>query len=140
MGSIFRTADGAGVLHIYLSGYTPRPLDKFKRPQKDIQKTALGAEEVVPWTYMSTAEEVIAKLRQDGWCIVGVEQDARAQDYRTLKIIQPTLFIFGTEVTGIDSELRDLCDDLIEIPMVGTKESLNVSVVAGIVLFATLRD
>jgi tRNA G18 (ribose-2'-O)-methylase SpoU len=135
VGSIFRTADAAGVCHIYLSGYTPRPLDRFGRVQKDIAKTALGAEQSIPWEYHKTYAPIIAQCKKEGLSIVGVEQDSRAVDYRTYKITQPTLLIVGNEVRGISASLRTQCDTLLEIPMRGKKESLNVSVATGIVLF-----
>lgn len=139
VGSIFRTADGAGVSKIYLTGYTPTPVDRFGREQKEIAKTALGAEENVPWEYAKNPSSVIAALRQQNWSIVGVEQDRRAVDYRTFKLKRPTLFIFGAEVRGLSKALRKQCDTLIEIPMRGSKESLNVSVAAGIILFHNCR-
>lgn len=137
VGSIFRTSDAAGVSRIYLSGYTPTPTDRFERAQKDIAKTALGAEKMVPWEYHKRPT-MIACLKKSGWRIVGVEQDARSRDYRTLTLVQSTLFIFGNEVNGLSPSLRNMCDDLIEIPMRGTKESLNVSVAAGVVLFSCI--
>lgn len=139
VGSIFRTADAAGVTRIYLTGYTPTPTDRFGRPQKEIAKTALGAEHTILWEYAETPVPFIKSLKKDGWRIVGIEQDARAIDYRTLTSDRPTLFILGNEVRGISPALRDQCDVLIEIPMHGKKESLNVGVAAGIVLFSTIR-
>lgn len=134
VGSIFRTADAAGVAKIYLTGYTPCPIDRFGRPQKDIAKTALGAEKSVPWEYAKTAQEVIKRLKKEGWSIVGVEQDVRSRDYRET-LPAKCAFVFGNEVRGLSPALRDVCDILVEIPMHGKKESLNVSVTAGIVLF-----
>ncbi len=135
VGSIFRTADAAGVRHIYLCGYTPTPLDRFGRVQKEIAKTALGAERSLAWEYMKSPASVIAKLKKAGWKIVGIEQDAHAIDYRSFKAESPTLVILGNEVRGISKGLRDRCDVLLEIPMHGVKESLNISVAAGIALF-----
>lgn len=136
VGSIFRTADAAGVSRIFLSGYTPTPLDRFGRVRKDIAKTALGAEKYVPWEHSVSSARLIAKLKKEGWDIVGVEQDTRARDYRSFKTKEKTLFVFGNEVKGLSKEVRKKCDGLIEIPMRGKKESLNVSVAAGIVLFS----
>ncbi|MDO8562032.1 MAG: RNA methyltransferase [bacterium] len=138
VGSIFRTAEAAGVEKIYLSGYTPSPTDRFGRIQKDIAKTALGAERMLPWEKCASPFRLIARLKNEGWAIVGVEQDTRAIDYREFAMHKPTLFIFGNEVRGISPALRAKCDTLIEIPMHGKKESLNVSVSAGIVLFRTV--
>ena len=136
VGSIFRTADAAGVARIYLSGYTPRPRDRFGRAQKEIAKTALGAEHSMSWEYCYAPAPLITRLKRSEWNIVGVEQDADSIDYRTLVPRTPTLFIFGNEVRGLSKGLRSLCDTLIEIPMHGKKESLNVAVAAGIVLFS----
>ncbi len=135
VGSVFRTADAAGVSRIFLGGYTPNPIDRFGRVQKDIAKTALGAEISIPWEHHASPNRLLSTLKKGGWDVVGVEQDARACDYRSFKLKKSTLFIFGNEVLGISRALRDACDTLIEIPMHGTKESLNVSVVAGIILF-----
>lgn len=136
VGSIFRTADAAGVSEVLLSGYTPSPLDRFGRAQKDIVKTALGAEISVRWQKFPDARRVIDERRTQGWRIVGVEQDARSRDYRSFSLKQPTLFVFGNEVRGLSPAIRTACDELIEIPMHGAKESLNVAVAAGIILFA----
>lgn len=136
VGSIFRTADAAGISRIYLSGYTPIPIDRFGRAQKDIAKTALGAENSVSWEYHKTPSHLLRTLRAQGWVIAGVEQDAKSVDYRTFKIAKPTVFVLGNEVKGMSKPLRDTCDVLLEIPMHGEKESLNVSVAAGIILFA----
>jgi 23S rRNA (guanosine2251-2'-O)-methyltransferase len=138
VGSLFRTSDAAGVSRIFLSGYTPTPLDRFGSPRKDLSKVALGAEKFVPWEYQKDPYATITRLRKEGWQIVGVEQDARAVNYRKFKVKRPTLFILGNEVRGISPALRKKCDALIEIPMRGKKESLNVSVAAGIVLFSFL--
>ncbi len=138
VGSVFRTADAAGVGKVYLSGYTPTPLDRFGRPQKEIAKTALGAERSLAWEYQKAPAAIISGLKKKGWHIIGVEQDARAVDYRSFKIEGPTLIIMGNEVKGMSKGLRARCDTIVEIPMRGTKESLNVSVAAGIVLFSII--
>ena len=145
VGSIFRTADAAGISRVYLTGYTPTPTDRFGRVRKDIAKTALGAERFLPWEHHVSASRLITKLKKEGWSIVGVEQDASARDYRTFsagggsssggKAKGKTVFVFGNEVLGISKDLRKKCDALIEIPMHGKKESLNVSVAAGIILY-----
>jgi len=140
VGSIFRTSEAAGVEKIYLSGYTPTPVDRFGRVQKNVGKTALGAENMLPWEKAATPATIITKLKKEGWTVVGVEQDKRAIDYRKFRARKPTLFIFGNEVRGIPSALRAKCDALLEIPMHGKKESLNVSVAAGIVLFSVIPD
>ena len=136
VGSIFRTADGAGAERVYLSGYTPAPIDAYGRPQPDIAKTALGAEQAVDWEKHVSASYFLDRLKHEGWQIVGVEQDDRARDYRTFRLTKPTVFLFGNEVRGLSPALRKECHALVEIPMHGMKESLNVSVAAGIALFA----
>src|SRR3989344_5727578 len=136
VGSILRTADASGVSHVYLSGYTPLPKDRFERINKDIAKTALGAEKFVQWSHARGPYKLISMLKKRGWRVVGVEQDSRARDYRTFKTKLPLVFVFGNEVRGLSANLRKACDSLIEIPMHGRKESLNVSVAAGIILFS----
>ncbi|MBI2610617.1 TrmH family RNA methyltransferase [Candidatus Kaiserbacteria bacterium] len=138
VGSIFRTADAAGVSKMYLTGYTPVPYDRFGRVRKDIAKAALGAEKFVSWESARSPWEVVRRLKREGWTIVGVEQDVRARDYRRFRARAKTLFIFGNEVRGIPPSIRRLCDILVEIPMHGKKESLNVAVVAGIILFSAV--
>ncbi len=140
VGSIFRTADASGVTQVILSGYSPRPIDRFGRPQKDISKTALGAEISIPWSYVKTPTAIIRRLKKQGVHVVGIEQDARALDYRRFREDAPTLYMVGNEVRGLSHALRNLCDTLLEIPMHGKKESLNVSVAAGIVLFGTMSN
>lgn len=138
VGSMFRTADAAGVSKVFLSGYTPLPKDRFGRTQKDIAKTALGAETFLPWEYRKSPAAVISGLRARGWRIVGAEQAPHSVDYRKFKIKKPTLFIFGNEVKGIPKSVLKGCDSILEIPMRGKKESLNVSVAAGVILFSVL--
>ncbi len=136
VGAIFRTADAVGVSHVYLSGYTPLPVDEFNRPRKDIAKTALGAELSVPWTGVKNSPTLISWLKKDGYTIVGLEQDTRAIDYRAVPPKEKTALLVGNEVRGISPQLRAKCDILMEIPMHGKKESLNVSVATGIALYA----
>lgn len=121
---------------MFLTGYTPTPVDRFGRRQKDIAKTALGAESYIPWEYHASPTQLLSKLRKKGWKVVGVEQNAHARDYRKFKPKAKTLFVFGNELKGISKALLKQCDVLIEIPMHGKKESLNVSVAAGIILFS----
>lgn len=135
VGAMFRTADAAGVSHIILSGFTPCPLDRFKRPVKEIAKTALGAELTLPWEYFADPKEKISILKREGFTVVGIEQDSRAVDYKTYVPTEKILVLVGSEVDGLSEELREVCDVLIEIPMRGEKESLNVSVAFGIALF-----
>lgn len=136
VGSMFRTADAVGVERVFLAGYTPVPTDRFGRVQKDIAKTALGAEGFIPWEHAATPSALIKRLKKEGWHIVGVEQDPRAKPYTQAKLRSKTVFVLGNEVRGMSKQLRNLCDELVHIPMHGRKESLNVSVAAGIILFS----
>lgn len=132
---MFRTADAAGVGKVHLAGYTPAPLDKFKRPQREIAKTALGAEHIVPWEKHISIEKAIQTLRTDGFFIAALEQGEKAIDYRMLRGHQKVALIVGNEVEGIEHEVLTHSDQVVHIPMHGKKESLNVSVAAGIALF-----
>ena len=138
VGAIFRTADAVGISKIYLIGYTPRPTDTFGRIQKDIAKSALGAETWVPWEYKKSLPVVIGKLKRDGYEIIAVEQDVRSIDYRKIKPKNKVAIIVGPEVEGLSKSILDKCDIIAQIPMHGKKESLNISVACGIALFRIL--
>lgn len=140
VGSIFRTADAAGVSRIYLSGYTPAPLDRFKRKNARLAKAALGAEESVPWEACNDVHVLIQELKRKNISVVAVEQSPHSIPYTELTVKKPMAFIFGNEVEGIPETVLQEADAILEIPMHGTKESLNVSVAAGIVLFAYSRE
>lgn len=135
VGAIFRTADAVGISKIYLTGYTPRPNDKFGRVQKDISKSALGAETWIPWEYKEKLSLLINQLKKEGYLIVAIEQSKKSIDYRKIKIKKKTAFILGSEVGGLNKNILDKCDQIAEIPMFGKKESLNVSVACGVGLF-----
>lgn len=145
VGSIFRTSEGLGVEKIILSGYSPYPklLTDTRLPHlaekitKQIHKTALGAESIVPFEYQE--EPDLTALQSQGYVIVGLEQDDRAVDLITYQAPEKVALLIGEEVDGINQMLRDACDTLIEIPMVGQKESFNVSVATGIALYSLLR-
>ena len=139
VGAIFRTADAVGISKIYLVGYTPRPTDKFGRIQKDIGKSALGAENFVPWEYEESIFPLLKKLKNQGYQIVAIEQDKKAIDYRKVKIVDKTAVIMGPEVLGLDKKILKKCDIIAMIPMYGKKESLNVSVACGVALFRILQ-
>ena len=135
VGAMFRTADAVGVSKIYLTGYTPRPTDKFGRIQKDIAKSALGAETYVPWEYKKTLLPLIKSLKQDGYTLIALKKKKKSIDYRKLKASKKMALIVGPEVEGLSKSILSNCDKIMEIPMVGKKESLNVSVACGIALF-----
>lgn len=135
VGSIFRTADGAGVAEVVLVGYTPLPVDYFGKVNMDIAKTALGAEQSMPWRTYRTMGAAITALRREGYALVAVEQDACAKSLSKLRMRGPKAFILGNEVRGLSKSVKDSADVIVAIPMHGRKESLNVSVAAGIVLY-----
>ena len=139
VGSIFRTADAAGVSHIYISGYTPSPLDQFNRKQKDIAKTALGAEDLVAWSKAGTVKTLIAQLKIEGFLVVALEQSKKSVDYKKVGLGERVLIVVGNEVKGMSPELLKLADVVAEIPMKGEKESLNVSVAFGVALYRLLN-
>lgn len=151
VGSIFRTADGAGVEKVYLCGITPSPLDRFGQVRSDVAKVALGAEKTVAWEKVVSTSRLVTSLKKDGYTIVALEQDKRAVPYYACKT-NPSpakagtpfrkgriALVLGAEVEGVSPALLKKCDTIIEIPMSGAKESLNVSVAFGIAAFA-LRD
>lgn len=140
VGAIFRTADAVGIDKIFLVGVTPRPTDQFGRIQKDIAKSALGAENFVAWEYEKDAISLIKKLKKNNYKIIGLEQDDQSIDYREIKINTKTAFLLGQEVGGIDKEILKKCDQIAEIPMSGKKESLNVSVACGVFLFRVFQQ
>lgn len=131
VGAFFRTGDAFAVERICLCGITATP------PNRDIHKTALGAELTVPWSYYETAAECLAELRGAGWRILSVEQVEGAEmldDFRPQPGVKYAL-VFGNEVFGVSQEAVDLSDGAVEIPQLGTKHSLNVSVSGGVVLW-----
>ncbi len=138
VGSVFRTADAVGVSKIYLAGYTPTPVDRFGRARKDIQKTALGSEKTMSWEHVPQVSILIKRLRKEDFYIICVEQSKQSVDYKIVRPKQKTALIFGNEVRGLSSVVLKKCDIIAEIPMKGKKESLNVAVAAGIVLFRIL--
>ncbi len=144
VGSIFRTCDGFGVSHLYLTGYTPFPAIPndprlphiAEKLSSDIAKTALGAEHTVPFSHRESPASIIEGHRLHGYRIVGLEQHETATMLPNYSPTKKTVLILGEEVDGIAHDLIRACDDLIEIPMRGHKESYNVSVATGIALYA----
>ena len=137
VGSIFRTADAAGISKLYLVGTTPSPVDRFGREQSDIAKTALGAEKTIPWEYAESTLEILAKYPEH--FSIALEQSENSKDYKTLEAKEKNIVVLGPEVTGLPPEILNACDAVAEIPMLGEKESLNVSVATGIFLFRFLK-
>ena len=140
IGSIFRTAETAGVSKIYCLGTTPTPLDRFGRKRKDLTKVALGAEELVEWEHVddsfASIGRLIRRLKSEGFQVIAIEQAPNSVDYREVKPHEKSLFILGNEIGGVSQMILKMADVIAEIPLKGKKESLNVSVVAGIVLYA----
>jgi tRNA G18 (ribose-2'-O)-methylase SpoU len=112
VGAIFRTADGAGVDKIFLTGYTPQP------PHKDIDKVALGAEKTMPWEYVKQTTRVIKKLKAEGFSIVGLEQTRKSVTMYEWEPTFPLALVLGNEVTGIPRNLQKLCDAMEKIPLI----------------------
>jgi len=139
VGSMWRTANAAGVTKIFLSGYTPLPIDRFGRERKDFAKVALNSQKTVAWEYIENPINLIKRLEKEGFHIVAIEQTKNSVDYKKVKIKKPVLFLVGNEVEGIPQKLLNLADTVAEIPMRGDKESLNVSVAFGIALFRMLE-
>ena len=133
VGSIFRTGDGFGVKKIYLTGYTAYP------PRKDLHKTALGSEEVVPWEHFANPIEVARKIKSNGTFLVLLEQTKTSISIYEKKWKFPICFIVGNEVDGVSEELAKEADFHVEIPMRGIKQSLNVSVAVGIIGYELSR-
>jgi 23S rRNA (guanosine2251-2'-O)-methyltransferase len=131
VGSVFRTSDALLVRKICLCGITATP------PDKEIHKTALGAEDSVEWEHFQTTEEAVEILRKEGYTIIAIEQvegSIPLQEYIPAPDAKLAL-IFGNEVKGVQQQIVNLCDQTIEIPQYGTKHSFNISVSAGIVLW-----
>ena len=151
VGAILRTAEGLGVDKVILSGYTPRVHDVNLLPHlrdkldREIHKTALGAEDMLEINSSGDIISDISKWREQGWQIVGLENNIEHVPIYALndpklkeKLAEKTVLILGEEVNGIDYSLHDIIDLFIEIPMKGQKESFNVSVAAGIAMYGIL--
>ena len=131
IGSVFRTADAFLIEKIYLCGITAKP------PHKDIRKTALGATESVAWKYVENTSDVINQLKKEGYQNIAIEQATKAKMLNEFEIRKEEKYalIFGNEVKGVNQEVINICDEVIEIPQYGTKHSLNISVCAGVVIW-----
>jgi tRNA G18 (ribose-2'-O)-methylase SpoU len=140
VGSIFRTANAVGIEKIYLCGTTPTPVDKKGERRKDFAKVALGAEDIVAWEYKEDTLATLQEIHTQGSYIVALEQDKDSVDYKaiTLDTKKDIVFVIGPEVTGMSQEVLQECDVVAEIPMLGTKESLNVTIAFGIGVYRIL--
>ena len=131
VGSVFRTSDALRIEKVVLCGITATP------PNKEIHKTAIGADKSIEWEYIKNTEDAVHKLKLEGYKIVGIEQVENSTllpDFKADKNDKIAL-VFGNEVKGVQQKIIDLCDENIEIPQYGTKHSFNISVSAGIVLW-----
>jgi tRNA G18 (ribose-2'-O)-methylase SpoU len=134
VGAMFRTADAAGIEKIVITGYTATP------PRKEIDKTALGAQDTVTWQYVSDPVEAISMLKAEGKRVFGLEIAENSRPYTGLVSEDfPAVLLVGNEVEGIGDDLLAHCDDVLEIPQFGIKHSMNVAVAAGIALFESVR-
>src|SRR3989338_10128765 len=119
VGAMFRTADAVGINKIYLTGYTPAPLDRFGRKRGDLAKSALGAEEFVPWEQKKNISPLLVKLKGEKFLIIGIEQAKNSIDYKKVKLKSKNAFIVGAEVTCIPKTVLQKCDVVAEITMRG---------------------
>jgi 23S rRNA (guanosine2251-2'-O)-methyltransferase len=143
VGSLLRTAEGLGVEHVYISGYTPYPrvehdtrlphlADKLT---KQINKTALGATDTQPWSPVTDLSALLSQLKDEGFAIIALEQAAHAVQLPDFTPPDKIVILLGREVEGIDPEILKQCDTVVEIPMFGSKESFNVVQAAAMTLF-----
>ena len=133
VGSIFRSADGFGAEKIYLTGYTAYP------PREDLHKTALGAEDAVPWEHYENPQDAVKVINNTNISLVLIEQTRKSQSIYEIDWNFPICFIVGNEVKGVSEELSKLADIHAELPMRGIKQSLNVSVATGVVGYEFAR-
>ncbi len=129
VGSMFRTADAARLEQLFLCGYTPHP------PRREIDKTALGATDYVPWQYWSAAPQACRWLRERGYKVLALEHTNRSVEIAQVQWPAPMAFVVGNEVTGISDETLAECHAAVELPMAGRKESLNVAVAFGVAAY-----
>lgn len=136
VGAFFRTGDAFAVERILLCGITATP------PARDIHKTALGAEQTVAWSYHPTTLEAVEQLKAEGYTLLAVEQVEGAVMLDCVEVDPATKYalVFGNEVLGVDQAVVDRCDGAIEIPQIGTKHSINVSVSGGVVLWEFFKQ
>lgn len=136
VGSVFRTADAFLLEAIYLCGYTAQP------PHRDINKTALGATETVNWKHFESTVAAVKELQEKGYKVYAIEQVESSISLENFSIDadEKTAVVFGNEVEGVQQEVIALCNGCIEIPQLGMKHSLNISVAAGIVLWEIVRN
>lgn len=150
VGSMFRTADATGVEKLYLTGITPAPIDEWGKARPQLTKVSLGAEKTVAWEKYVSATRVIKKLKKEGYTIIALEQYKKAvsifschgrsyvalcKEAKTRKKLEKLVLVVGNEVRGLSPVVLKLADHIVEIPMRGKKESLNVAVAFGIAAY-----
>ncbi|HVE80993.1 MAG TPA: TrmH family RNA methyltransferase [Candidatus Dormibacteraeota bacterium] len=148
VGSLLRTCDSAGVNHIICCGTTPYPrLPKdardpvvINRNTREIAKSALGAEKTVKIEYYNDTSQAVSYLHQNGWVIYVLELAPNATNILDFKPKLPAALIVGNEVSGVSERILNMCDEVLCIPQAGSKESLNVSVAAGIAIYQLIRN
>ena len=140
VGSIFRTCNACGIEKIYLCGTTPTPLDKKGLKRKDFAKVALGAEDTINWEHKEDVSITIQELKEEKYYIIAIEQDKDSTDYKEVNILgkENVAFVIGSEVDGVTHDIVKTSDVIAEIPMLGTKESLNVTIAFGIAIYRIL--
>lgn len=139
VGSLFRTSDAVGIEKIYLSKITPSPIDRFGRENTSLTKASLGAEKNIDWQVYEDINDLIHQLVAGGVQVIAIEQSDTSKDYKDVDIKMPVAFILGNEVSGIPEDVLRIVDTVVQIPMHGQKESLNVAVAGGVVLFRMLN-
>ena len=141
VGSIFRTADAAGIEKLYLCGITPEPTDRFGRPRPQLTKVSLGAEKAVAWEKCASTSKLIDRLKKDGYKIFTIEQSKKSIPYYKTAITRDSkvALVLGNEIKGLSQSILKKCDKILEIPMRGRKESLNVAVAFGIIVFRLIH-
>jgi tRNA G18 (ribose-2'-O)-methylase SpoU len=144
VGSIFRTADAAGVEKIYLCGITPAPVDSFGKPRQQLTKVSLGAEKYIEWEKVKSTNKLIDKLKKEKYKIFAIEQSKKSTPYQNLKPktykLKATALVLGNEIKGLPASVLKRADKILEIPMRGKKESLNVGVAFGIMAYHFLHS
>jgi 23S rRNA (guanosine2251-2'-O)-methyltransferase len=143
VGSILRSSDGFGTAHVYFTGYTPYPAqeDDVRMPhvrekiERQIEKTALGAQKTVPWSHNENINKVLDDLRNKGFLVAALEQTSKATDLKKFHSEKNIALILGNEVDGVDKEILEAADIHLQIPMHGKKESFNVAIAGSIALY-----
>jgi 23S rRNA (guanosine2251-2'-O)-methyltransferase len=142
VASLFRSANGAGITSIICCGTTPTPTDRFDRLREDFEKVSLGAQNAIAWEYAENTKKTIKELKKQDFYVCAIEQNKNSIVYSdfSFKKEEKVVLVLGTEVTGIDKKVIALCDGCLEIPMLGSKESLNVCIAGSIVMYERLRQ